>query len=86
MLSDNTRSFSAQNAPSLVSELSAIEDYYAELSSVMDAVPKIDFLGDFNVASGASMGGYEVCIAPRGSGNFSVRSETPTPLCCWTGS
>ena len=66
-------SFVAVYAPTGVSELSAKEDFYAELSSVMDAVPKGDtliVLGDLNAVTGTSRDGYEACIGPHGSGNF----------------
>ncbi|XP_037130891.1 craniofacial development protein 2-like [Syngnathus acus] len=66
-------SFVAVYAPTGTSGLSAKEDFYAEVSSVVDAVPGRDtliVLGDFNAVAGTCRDGYEACVGPDGSGNF----------------
>ena len=47
------------------------EAFYAELDSVVNAVPKGDtliVLGDFNATTGTSRADYEACVGPHGSG------------------
>ena len=67
-------------APTGDSDISTKEAFYAELNSVVDAVPKGDtliVLGDFNATTGSSRDNYETCIGPHGSGK---RSESSTML------
>ena len=57
------------SAPSVASDLTVKDAFYATLESVVDECPRRDtplVLGDFNASIGTDRDGYETCVVPMG--------------------
>ena len=64
-------------APTVASDLTVKDAFYAMLKSVVVQCPRRDtllVLGDFNASTGTERDGYETCVGPHGSGTMNQNS------------